>query len=76
MTYYDNVLSSKLSLLSTLSFYANNGIKLFVQDRPLSPEQTVQTVMEEGTSYMADYIDDDRGILSEIRFDRVDDLMD
>ena len=68
-----SVLSSKLNLLSTLSFYANNGIRLFVQDEPLSPEQTVQTVMESGKSYMADYIDDDRGLLSEIRFDRVDD---
>jgi len=66
--------SSKLNLLSTLSYYANNGIRLFVQDKPLSPEQTVRTVMESGKSYMADYIEDDRGLLSEIRFDRVDDL--
>ncbi len=76
MTNTQNILYSKLSLLSTLSFYANNGIKLYVQNEPLSPEETVQTVMEEGTSYMADYIDDDRGLLSEIRFDRVEDLFD
>ncbi len=69
-----NDLSSKLNLLSKLSFYANNGIKLYVQNEPLSPEQTVMTVMEEGSSYMADYVDDDRGSLSEIRFDRVKDL--
>ena len=65
-------LSSKLNLLSKLSFYANNGIKLYVQDRPASPEQAVMTVMEEGSSYMADYVDDETGFLSEIRFDRVE----
>ena len=70
-----NNLSSKLSLLSTLNYYANNGIRLFVQDEPLTPEETVQTVMEGGSSYMADYIDDDYGLLSEIRYDRVDDTL-
>ncbi|MCR5025689.1 MAG: hypothetical protein K6A90_15370 [Lachnospiraceae bacterium] len=68
-------ISSKLNLLSTLSYYANHGIKLFVQDRPASPEQTVITVMEEGGSYMADYVDDDKGSLSEIRFDRVENVL-
>ncbi len=68
-------ISSKLSLLSTLSYYANHGIKLFVQNRPASPEQTVMTVMEEGGSYMADYVDDDKGSLSEIRFDRVENVL-
>ncbi len=68
-------ISSKLNLLSTLSYYANHGIKLFVQDRPASPEQTVMTVMEEGESYMADYVDDDKGSLSEIRFDRVENVL-
>ncbi len=67
-----NDLSSKLNLLSKLSYYANNGIKLYVQGRSTSPEQTVMTVMEEGSSYMADYVDDDLGFLSEIRFDRVE----
>ncbi len=71
-----SVHSSKLNLLSTLSYYANNGIRLFVQNEPLSPEQTVRTVMESGKSYMADYVEDDRGLLSEIRFDRVDDIPD
>ncbi len=70
-----NDLSSKLSLLTKLSFYANNGIKLYVQDMPASPEQTVMKVMEEGDSYMADYVDDDTGSLSEIRFDRVENLI-
>ncbi len=68
-------ISSKLNLLSTLSYYANHGIKLFVQNRPASPEQTVMTVMEEGGSYMADYVDDDKGSLSEIRFDRVENVL-
>ncbi len=64
-------LQEKLNFLSTLSFYASNGIRLYVQDRPVSPEQTVMTVMEEGSDYMADYVDDENGDLSEIRFDRV-----
>lgn len=68
-------ISSKLNLLSTLSYYANHGIKLFVQNRPASPEQTVMTVMEEGGSYMADYVDDDKGSLLEIRYDRVENVL-
>lgn len=64
-------LNDKLNFLSTLSFYANNGIRLYVQDKPVSPEQTVMKVMEEGSDYMADYVDDENGDLSEIRFDRV-----
>jgi len=68
-------INSKLNLLSTLSYYANHGIRLFVQNRPASPEQTVMTVMEEGESYMADYVDDDNGSLSEIRFDRVENAL-
>ena len=68
-------INSKLRLLSTLSYYANHGIRLFVQNRPASPEQTVMTVMEEGGSYMADYVNDDKGDLSEIRFDRVENVL-
>ncbi len=67
-------INNRLSLLSKLSYYASHGIKLFVQDKPASPEQTVRTVMEEGGSYMADYVDDDEGSLSEIRFDRVENV--
>ena len=69
-------LKEKLDFLSTLSFYANNGIRLYVQDEPVSPEQTVMAVMEEGSDYMADYVDDENGDLSEIRFDRISDRVD
>ncbi len=66
-------LTDKLNFLSKLSFYANQGIRLYVQNKRLSPEQTVMTVMEEGSNYMADYVDDENGSLSEIRFDRISD---
>ena len=70
-----DTLSNKLHLLSKLSYYANNGIKLYVQDKPLSPEQAFLKVMEGGDCYMADFVDDDLGELSEIRFDRVEDCL-
>ncbi len=56
-----NDLSNRLSLLSKLSFYANNGIKLY-------ESSSLVALKEEGTGHMAENVDDDRDSLSERRF--------
>ncbi len=62
--------AERLGLLYLLSRYTEKGIRLFLSGRPASPEHTANAVMEEGT-YMADYVRNEAGELTEIRYDKV-----
>ena len=64
-------LRKKLELLFVLNGYVNEGIGLYVEDEPSTPQNVVERVMESSCSYMADFVKDDRGKLCEIRYDMV-----
>ncbi len=62
----------KLQLYMALSKYAGNGVNLYVQDVPVTPFKAVQQVMEGSGNYMADFIHNFDGQLTEIRYDKVE----
>lgn len=51
---------------------AQNGVSLYLDGREVSPGEIADTcfVREEAT-YMPDYVTDDNGVLTEVRYDRV-----
>ena len=49
-------ISERMNLFNKLSRYVEMGIKLILQGRPASPQQTADIVMEEFGCYMADYV--------------------
>ncbi len=59
--------------LQTLHAYKDAGISLFLEDRPVSPRKAAYVcIVRERGRYMSDFVTDDNGKLSEIRFDRVE----
>ena len=56
---------------SELEQMYNQGVDLFVDNRAVRPEEAVAKAVRENSPYMADYVLDSRGTLTEVRFDRV-----
>jgi len=48
-----------------------NGVALFLEGTPALPSEIAGKCVGEDTVYMADYVLDDKGILRELRYDRV-----
>ena len=62
----------KLEIYSRLSYFAQNGIGLYVGNRAVSPEEAMQCYeLHEDYVYMPDYVVDEFGVLKEIRFDKI-----
>ncbi len=66
-----DLLEEKLKLLLELSDYVSRGIGLYVADRLSTPQKAVQLVMDGEGSYMADFVKNEKGKLTEIRYDRI-----
>lgn len=49
------------------------GVDLFLEGEPTTPDIIVSRCVCENSSYMADYVLDDKGILKELRYDWVTD---
>ena len=62
-----------LSLLLKLTKYASDGVELYLDNKPATPDEIVSavSVRENGENYMPDYVDDNDGELFQIRYDRV-----
>ena len=64
--------SEETSLRNALVAYENAGIALTLGGRPSTPRELARLcVIREKGSYMGDYIQDEKGKLKEIRFDKV-----
>ena len=64
--------SEETSLRNALVAYENAGLALTLGGRPSTPRELARlcVIREEGC-YMGDYIQDEKGKLKEIRFDKV-----
>lgn len=63
---------SKIKLFKELISMERKGVSLWLDDRPTSPADIVNSnVLQEDTVYMRDYITDDKGVLVELHFDRI-----
>ncbi len=62
-----------LTLLLKLTKYAQDGVKLYLNKEPATPDEIVDavSVRENKDTYMPDYVDDEYGELSQIRYDKV-----
>ena len=64
--------SEETSLRNALVAYENAGIALTLRGRPSTPRELARLcVIREKGCYMGDYIQDEKGKLKEIRFDKV-----
>lgn len=48
------------------------GVCLYVDNMPASPDEVACKCVQEQTVYMPDYVLNDMGILEQVRFDRID----
>ncbi len=66
---YDEI---QFELMMQLGDYVQQGIPLFFEDTPSTPREIVNNLMNNHDEvYMADYVRDDRGNLTQIRYDHV-----
>lgn len=49
------------------------GVELFLEGEPSSPGEIAGKCIGEDCVYMADYVLDDRGVLRELRYDKISD---
>ncbi|MBR5375866.1 MAG: hypothetical protein IK139_01160 [Lachnospiraceae bacterium] len=66
---YDEI---QFELMMQLGDYVHQGIPLYFENAPSTPRDIVNNLMtNQDEVYMADYVRDDRGNLSQIRYDKV-----
>ncbi len=62
----------KMEIYSKLSYFAQKGIMLYVDDREATPEEAMKCYeLHEDHVYMPDYVFDEQGVLQELRYDKV-----
>ena len=61
----------RMKVRSELEEMYNQGVELFVDNRAVRPEEVVAKAVRENSPYMADYVLDSHGAVTEVRFDRV-----
>lgn len=47
------------------------GVSLYLEGRPSTPGEIVKACVKEESSYMADFVLDEKGLLKELRYDKV-----
>ncbi len=58
-------------LKNTLKNAQNAGVVLFIDGEEASPNQIVKKCVGEENVYMADYVLDEKGVLKELRYDKI-----
>lgn len=63
----------KIVFMEGIEKYKKRGIPVVIDGKDFEPEdyEKLLEIREDGSFYMGDYIEDDIGILTEIRYDRV-----
>lgn len=62
----------KVEIYSKLSYFAQKGITLYVDDRAATPEEAMKCYeLHEDHVYMPDYVFNEQGMLQELRYDKV-----
>lgn len=68
MTTSDN---KATTILSSLKEISNQGIALYLNGETSTPDEIADHCVNDEGLYMPDYIMDDKGLLTEIRYDKV-----
>lgn len=67
----EKILQNNQVLQDNLEVMRKNGIALFLEGEPSTPLEIAGKCVQEDSCYMADYVIDDRGYLTEVRYDKV-----
>lgn len=60
-----------MTMKSRLEDILSQGIELYLDGQPSSPTIIVERFVREDVVYMPDFVIDDDGVLTQIRYDRV-----
>lgn len=60
-------------LCEKLEQVRRQGVYLYLEGRPSTPEEIAGKCIKEDADYMADYVLSEEGVLKELRYDRVAD---
>ena len=60
-----------MSMKNKLEDILNQGIELYLDGRPASPDRIVERFVREDTVYMPDFVIDEEGILTQVRYDKI-----
>lgn len=60
-----------LSMKNKLEAILNQGIELYLEGRPASPDRIVERFVREDTVYMPDFVISEDGILTQVRYDKI-----
>lgn len=63
--------SEMMSMKNKLEDILNQGIELYLDGRPASPDRIVERFVREDTVYMPDFVIDEEGILTQVRYDKI-----
>ncbi len=59
------------SILSHLERIRQNGVTLYLNGHSATPDEIAKCCVNEDTIYMPDYVTDEKGVLREIRYDKI-----
>lgn len=63
--------SEMISMKNRLEAILEQGIELYLDGRPASPERIAQRFVREDTVYMPDFVISEEGILTQVRYDKI-----
>ena len=67
----ENLNAAKEALLIHLQKMERCGVELFIDGKAVASAEIVAKTVRENSPYMADYVLDEVGVISQVRFDRV-----
>ena len=60
-----------MTMKNRLENILSQGIELYLDGRPASPDRIVERFVREDTVYMPDFVINEDGILTQVRYDKV-----
>ncbi len=60
-----------LSMKNKLEAILDQGIELYLDGRPASPDRIAERFVREDTVYMPDFVIGENGMLTQIRYDKI-----
>lgn len=60
-----------LSMKNKLEAILGQGIELYLDGRPASPDRIAERFVREDTVYMPDFVIGENGMLTQIRYDKI-----
>lgn len=63
--------SEMISMKNRLEAILDQGIELYLDGRPASPGRIVQRFVREDTVYMPDFVINEEGVLTQVRYDKI-----